>query len=149
MCSMFSPLKDVVYCSLRSCQGHRPILSLRAKSQPMPTVCLRNRSGLKQSPHVLSWLSWAENIPVGAEYIIMDVAVGAELHLAWHTLTMKQKLQLVYQWIKIESAVIGLPSKGCACLRGWPNRRKICPRTQHNTHRLLRRLLWLSERHKA
>ncbi|KAF9471632.1 hypothetical protein BDN70DRAFT_926080 [Pholiota conissans] len=79
---------------------------------------LPNRLGLKQAPHVLSWSSRAENIPVGAEYIVMDVADGAELHLVWHKLTMKQKLQLVYQWIKIEWTLIGLPSKGCNLIAG-------------------------------
>ncbi|KAH6912783.1 hypothetical protein BKA70DRAFT_1370267 [Coprinopsis sp. MPI-PUGE-AT-0042] len=67
---------------------------------------LRNRLGLTQVPRVLSWSSRAEGTPVGAEYIIMDVADGVELHSVWHELTMKQRLRLVDQWIKFESKVI-------------------------------------------
>ncbi|KAF8894381.1 hypothetical protein CPB84DRAFT_1782912 [Gymnopilus junonius] len=73
---------------------------------------LRNRLGLAQVPRVLSWSSRSEDTPVGAEYIIMDVADGVELHSVWHQLTMKQKLQLVYQWIKFESKVIKAFSGG-------------------------------------
>jgi hypothetical protein len=49
---------------------------------------LRNRLGLTQVPRVLSWSSRSEDTPVGAEYIIMDVADGVELHSVWHQLSM-------------------------------------------------------------
>lgn len=67
---------------------------------------LRNRLGLKQVPRVLSWSSRSEDTPVGAEYIIMDVADGVELHSVWHQLSMKQRLRLVRQWTLFESKVI-------------------------------------------
>ncbi|KAG2005569.1 protein kinase subdomain-containing protein PKL/CAK/Fmp29 [Coprinopsis cinerea AmutBmut pab1-1] len=58
---------------------------------------LRERLGLVQVPRVLSWSSRAEDTPVEAEYIIMDVADGVELFSVWHQLTMHQKLRLVDQ----------------------------------------------------
>jgi Phosphotransferase enzyme family len=67
---------------------------------------LRNRLGLTQVPRVLSWSSRSEDTPVGAEYIIMDVADGVELHSVWHQLSMKQRLRLVRQWTLFESRVI-------------------------------------------
>ncbi|KAF8992073.1 hypothetical protein BDQ17DRAFT_1254288, partial [Cyathus striatus] len=66
---------------------------------------LRDRLGLTQVPRVLSSSSSASDTSVGAEYIIMDVADGIELHTVWHQLTMKQKLRLVNQWIKFESKI--------------------------------------------
>ncbi|PSR74469.1 hypothetical protein PHLCEN_2v9816 [Hermanssonia centrifuga] len=73
---------------------------------------LRNRLGLTQVPRVLSWSSRSEDTPVGAEYIIMDVADGVELHSVWHQLTMKQRLRLVHKWIIFESKVIKAFSGG-------------------------------------
>ncbi|KAF8991797.1 hypothetical protein BDQ17DRAFT_1392929 [Cyathus striatus] len=58
---------------------------------------------LSGPPHLVTATS---DMSVGAEYIIMDVADGIELHVVWHQLTMKQKLQLVNQWIKFKSKVI-------------------------------------------
>ncbi|KAF9480667.1 hypothetical protein BDN70DRAFT_920410 [Pholiota conissans] len=74
---------------------------------------LRNRLKLTQVPRVLSWSSRTEGIPVEAEYIIMDVADGVELHSVWHQLTMKQKLRVIYQWIQFEKKVIKAFS-GCS-----------------------------------
>ena len=67
---------------------------------------LRDRLGLTQVPRVLAWSSKAEETDVGAEYIIMDVVDGVELHSVWHELSMKQKLRLVHQWVKLESKIV-------------------------------------------
>jgi hypothetical protein len=74
---------------------------------------LRNRLALKQVPRVLSWSSHADDTPVGAEYIVMDVADGVELHSIWHQVTMKQKLRLVHQF---ESTIIKAFSGGYGSL---------------------------------
>jgi hypothetical protein len=66
---------------------------------------LRNTLGLKQVPRVLASCSRAEDSPVGAEYIIMDVADGVELREVWHDLGIK-KLRVVNEWIKFESVVL-------------------------------------------
>lgn len=75
---------------------------------------LRNRLGLTQVPRVVAWSSRSDT-PVGAEYIIMDVADGVELHSVWHQLTMKQKLRLLHQWIKFESKIV----KAFSCGNGY------------------------------
>ncbi|KAF7767888.1 hypothetical protein Agabi119p4_7131 [Agaricus bisporus var. burnettii] len=75
---------------------------------------LRNRLGLTQVPRVIAWSSRSDT-PVGAEYIIMDVADGVELHAVWHKLTMKQKLRLLHQWIKFESTIV----KAFSCGNGY------------------------------
>ncbi|KAF5314284.1 hypothetical protein D9619_011847 [Psilocybe cf. subviscida] len=67
---------------------------------------LRERLGLTQVPRIISWSSRASETPVGAEYIIMDVADGVELETVWHALTIQQKVRVVYQWIQFERRVI-------------------------------------------
>lgn len=67
---------------------------------------LRDRLGLPQVPRIISWSSHAAATPVGAEYILMDVADGVELKKVWHTLSVEQKVRVVYQWIQFERKVI-------------------------------------------
>lgn len=67
---------------------------------------LRDRLGLTQVPRIISWSSRASTTPVGAEYIIMDVANGVELGTLWHTLSVTQKVRVVYEWIQLERKVI-------------------------------------------
>lgn len=73
---------------------------------------LRDRLGLKQVPQVLSWSSQASDTPVGAEYIIMDIANGVELRQVWHDLTNYQKLKVVQAWVDFESKVLKAFSGG-------------------------------------
>ncbi|KZV80714.1 hypothetical protein EXIGLDRAFT_780623 [Exidia glandulosa HHB12029] len=67
---------------------------------------LRNRLGLKQVPRVLAWSSRASGTAVGAEYIIMETAVGVALDNVWDDLPMEMKLSVVYEWAKFEEPVI-------------------------------------------
>lgn len=73
---------------------------------------LRERLGLTQVPRVLSWSSQASDTPVGAEYIIMDVADGVELRQVWHGLKKRQKLEVVKAWVDFESEIIKAFSGG-------------------------------------
>lgn len=73
---------------------------------------LRERLGLTQVPRIISWSSRAEETPVGAEYIIMDLADGIQLAAVWPRMTMRQKIRLVLQWMKFERKVIHAFSKG-------------------------------------
>ncbi|KAF5319171.1 hypothetical protein D9619_008839 [Psilocybe cf. subviscida] len=73
---------------------------------------LRNRLGLTQVPRIISWLSRASETPVGAEYIVMDVADGIELGAVWEILTMHQKIHVVLEWVKFEWKVIHAFSRG-------------------------------------
>ncbi|KAG2016480.1 protein kinase subdomain-containing protein PKL/CAK/Fmp29 [Coprinopsis cinerea AmutBmut pab1-1] len=77
---------------------------------------LRERLGLTQIPRVLSCSSRAEETPVGAEHIIMDVADGVSLLSVWDELTMSQKLRVVDQWIKFESVATKAISGGYGSL---------------------------------
>ncbi|PPR04741.1 hypothetical protein CVT24_006899 [Panaeolus cyanescens] len=67
---------------------------------------LRNRLGLTQVPRVISWSSQASKTPVGAEFIIMDLAGGIELADVWDKLTVHQKTKVVSEWVKFETKVI-------------------------------------------
>ncbi|KZV92571.1 hypothetical protein EXIGLDRAFT_710167 [Exidia glandulosa HHB12029] len=67
---------------------------------------VRNRLGLRQVPRVLAWCSRAAETPVGAEYIIMDQAVGVRLDTVWSSLTMLQKMHVVRQWVEFESPLV-------------------------------------------
>lgn len=67
---------------------------------------VRNRLGLHQVPRVLAWCSRAAETPVGAEYIIMDQAVGVRLDTVWSNLSRLQKLHLVRQWAEFESPLV-------------------------------------------
>lgn len=73
---------------------------------------LRNRLGLTQVPRIISWSSQASETPVGAEYIVMDVADGIELGAVWEILTMHQKIHVVLEWVKFERKVIHAFSRG-------------------------------------
>ncbi|KAF5319397.1 hypothetical protein D9619_008868 [Psilocybe cf. subviscida] len=73
---------------------------------------LRDRVGLTQVPRIISWSSRAEETPVGAEYIVMDLADGIQLADVWELLTMKQKIRLVQQWMRFERHVLHAFSKG-------------------------------------
>ncbi|KZV86963.1 hypothetical protein EXIGLDRAFT_840339 [Exidia glandulosa HHB12029] len=67
---------------------------------------VRNRLELRQVPRVLAWCSRAAETPVGAEYIIMDQAVGVRLDTVWSGLSMLQKLHVVRQWVEFESPLV-------------------------------------------
>lgn len=67
---------------------------------------LRNRLGLHQVPRVLGSSSRAADTPVGAEYIIMDLADGVKLREVWDSLSMHQKIGLVNEWIQLEHVVL-------------------------------------------
>ncbi|KAF6752779.1 hypothetical protein DFP72DRAFT_903590 [Ephemerocybe angulata] len=73
---------------------------------------LRERLGLNQVPRILSSSSRASETPVGAEFIIMDVADGIELHTVWPRMSMRQKIHLVHQWFSFESKIIDAFSGG-------------------------------------
>ncbi|KZV99171.1 hypothetical protein EXIGLDRAFT_668875 [Exidia glandulosa HHB12029] len=72
---------------------------------------LRNRLNLPV-PRVLDSASHASQTPVGAEYVIMDVAEGIELQHVWHGLTMPQKMAVVKAWFTFESKVLKAFSGG-------------------------------------
>ncbi|PPR07152.1 hypothetical protein CVT24_010700 [Panaeolus cyanescens] len=73
---------------------------------------LRTRLGLTQVPRVISWSSQASKTPVGAEFIIMDVAGGIELADVWETLEMRQKATVVQEWVRFEKRVIHAFERG-------------------------------------
>ncbi|KAF5319561.1 hypothetical protein D9619_008841 [Psilocybe cf. subviscida] len=104
--------------------GHRAVIAripmpfagppyLATASEVATTTFLRNRLGLTQVPRVITWSSRASSTPVGAEFIVMDVADGIELAGVWDTLIMHQKFILVREWVKFEERVIhAFSSKG-------------------------------------
>jgi hypothetical protein len=69
-------------------------------------------------PKVLEWSSDSLN-PVGAEYIILEKASGAQLFNTWGTMTYSDRFELVQRITELEGelASIRFPASGSLYLR--------------------------------
>ena len=71
----------------------------------------RRRLGLPV-PRVLSWSSAQTSNGVGAEFIIMEKALGIEVSKVWPQLSEKHRLRLIDQIIRIEKGALENPLPG-------------------------------------
>ena len=71
-------------------------------------------------PRVLSWCSAKGSTAVGAEFIIMEKAIGVPVSKLWPQMSQLQKLKFVEEVVKVEKAALGnpLPSYGSIFFRG-------------------------------
>ncbi|DAA74701.1 TPA_exp: Uncharacterized protein A8136_3017 [Trichophyton benhamiae CBS 112371] len=58
-------------------------------------------------PQVYAWSPHVDN-PVGAEYIIMEEAVGTKLEDVWHDLSLEDRLKIVEDLVSIESKLLSV-----------------------------------------
>lgn len=59
------------------------------------------------APQVHAWSPHVDN-PVGAEYIIMEEAVGTKLEDVWHDLSLEDRLKIVEDLVSIESKLLSV-----------------------------------------
>ncbi|PGH18880.1 hypothetical protein AJ80_04298 [Polytolypa hystricis UAMH7299] len=75
----------------------------------------RNELGMPV-PKVLTWSSHASENPVGAEYIVMEKAVGSPLTHIWPRLSNEEKRDLVQAIVSFEVRVLNHPLGGIGSL---------------------------------
>ena len=62
-------------------------------------------------PEVYAWSANVEN-PVGAEYIIMEEAVGKQAADSWETMELEHKVTIVKELISIEKKLLSISFLG-------------------------------------